>query len=120
MQISRLYSNKPDVFAPIEFNYGEDARRLNIVYGEVRHPSDQKRDSHNLRKTTLLHVIDFMLLKGMTPEHFLFRHKERFEDFVFFIELELRTGDYATVRRGARNPNRVAMTRHSEPGMDFA
>jgi uncharacterized protein YydD (DUF2326 family) len=120
MQISGVYSNKPDVFAPIEFNCEENAIRLNIIYGEVRHPSDQKRDSHNLGKTTLLHLIDFLLLKGTSPEHFLVRNKERFEDFVFFIELALRAGDFATVRRGASNPNRIAMTRHLEAGLDLA
>jgi uncharacterized protein YydD (DUF2326 family) len=85
----------------------------------VRHPSDKKRDSHNLGKTTLLHLIDFLLLKGMSPDHFLVRDKERFGDFIFFVELALNAGDYATVRRGAANPNRVAMTRHSEPGLQF-
>jgi uncharacterized protein YydD (DUF2326 family) len=119
MQISRVYSNKPDIFAPIEFNCEENATRLNIIYGEVRHPSDQKRDSHNLGKTTLLHLIDFLLLKGTSPEHFLVRNKERFEDFVFFVELALRAGDFATVRRGAGNPNRVAMTRHLEAGLEL-
>jgi len=120
MQISRLYTNKPDVFAPISFNSGEEATLLNVVYGEVRHPTDQKRDSHNLGKTTLLHVIDFTLLKGMSPEHFLVRNKERFEDFVFYIELALSAGDYATVRRAASNPNRVAMTRHVDAGLTLA
>jgi uncharacterized protein YydD (DUF2326 family) len=120
MQISRIYSNKPDIFAPIEFNCEGNAIQLNIIYGEVRHPSDQKRDSHNLGKTTLLHLIDFLLLKGTSPEHFLVRNKERFEDFVFFIELALRAGDFATVRRGAGDPNRVAMTRHLEAGLELA
>ena len=96
MQISRVYSNKPDVFAPIDFNCKENASRLNIVFGEVRHPSDQKRDSHNLGKTTLLHLIDFLLLKGMSSEHFLVRNKERFEDFVF---------QYQCATRKAIDPN---------------
>jgi uncharacterized protein YydD (DUF2326 family) len=120
MEISRIYSNKPDIFAPIVFNCEENSIRLNIIYGEVRHPSDQKRDSHNLGKTTLLHVIDFLLLKGTSPEHFLVRNKETFQDFIFFIELALRAGDFATVRREAGNPNRVAMTRHLEDGLDLA
>lgn len=120
MQISRLYCNKPNIFAPIDFNWGDNAAQLNVVFGEVRHPSDQKRDSHNLGKTTLLHVIDFLLLKGMSPEHFLARNKERFEGFDFFIELALNAGDFATVRRGASNPNRIAMSRHSEAGLEFA
>jgi|GEM_PF-607460 uncharacterized protein YydD (DUF2326 family) len=120
MQIRRIYSNKPKIFSPINFNCEENAILPNIVYGEVRHPSDRRRDSHNLGKTTLLHLIDFLLLKATSPEHFLVRNRERFEDFVFFIELALRAGDFATVRRGASNPNRVAMTRHLDGGLELA
>jgi uncharacterized protein YydD (DUF2326 family) len=48
MQISRIYSNEPEVFNPIEFNCRVVANRLNVIYGEVHHPKDQKKDSHNL------------------------------------------------------------------------
>ena len=75
MQISRIYSNKPTIFEPIEFNFGDAASRLNVVLGEVRHPGDHKRDSHNLGKTTLLLLIDFMLLRGMSPDFFLIKNK---------------------------------------------
>jgi uncharacterized protein YydD (DUF2326 family) len=119
MQISRLYSNLPDVFSPIDFNSGDRASRLNVIYGEVRHPSDQKRDSHNLGKTTLLHLIDFLLLKGTWPGQFLVKNKGQFKGFTFFIELALNSGDYATIRRGVADPNRIAMTRHSEASVDF-
>ena len=120
MQISRIYSNKPDVFSPIVLNYGGEANRLNVIYGEVRRPEDKKRDSHNLGKTTLLHLIDFLLLRGMSPEHFLQKHKRRFEGFTFFIELRLNSGQFATIRRGTADPNSVALTSHSEPGLQFA
>lgn len=85
MQISRIYSNNSDVFAPIEFNFGETADRLNVIYGEVHHPKDQKRDSHNLGKSTLIHLIDFLMLKGATQDHFLVKHLDRFADFVFLL-----------------------------------
>src|ERR1700728_4024236 len=120
MQISRIYSNKPSVFSPITLNYGDEADRLNVIYGEVRKPADKTRDSHNLGKTTLLHLIDFLLLRGMSPAHFLQKHKDRFEAFLFFIELRLNSGQFVTVRRGADNPNSVALTLHNEPGLQFA
>jgi len=120
MQISRIYSNRPDVFAAITLNYGSEANRLNVIYGEVRKPADKTRDSHNLGKTTLLHLIDFLMLRGMSPEHFLQKHKDRFEGFLFFIELRLNSGRFVTVRRGVDNHNSIAMTQHSEPGLQFA
>jgi uncharacterized protein YydD (DUF2326 family) len=114
MQISRLYSNQEPVFAPIDFHCAEQGDRLNVVYGEVHKPKDQKKDSHNLGKTTLIHLIDFLMLKGTSPDQFLVKHQERFEDFVFFIEIVLPSGGYATIRRSAAEPNKIAMTRHAD------
>ena len=48
MKLSRLYSNRPDLFDPIEFVPG-----LNVVMGEIRLPENRSRDTHNLGKTTL-------------------------------------------------------------------
>ncbi|MER8486598.1 DUF2326 domain-containing protein [Mesorhizobium sp. M1322] len=119
MQLSRLYSNSSDIFEPIDFNSGRDADRLNIVIGEVHRPRDRKRDSHNLGKTTLLHLIDFMMLKGMSPDHFLAKHHDRFQNFVFFLEIALNDGDYATVRRSVESATKIAMRRHPERDQDF-
>ena len=120
MQISRIYSNKPTIFAPIDFNFGAAADRLNVVYGEVHQPRDQKKDSHNLGKTTLIHLIDFLMLKGMSPDHFLVKHIDRFKVFHFFIEVALNSGDFATVRRSAAEPNKVAMKRHMRSLLDMS
>ena len=119
MQISRLYSNRDEVFTPIEFNFGEDATCLNAVLGEIRHPSDDARDSHNLGKTTLLHLIDFLMLKGMSQGHFLVKNKSLFEGFEFFIEIALNSGRFATVRRGVDDPNLVSLALHDEPRETF-
>lgn len=119
MQISRIYSNSPTIFEPVDFNFGADAARLNVVLGEVRKPADRKRDSHNLGKTTLLHVIDFMMLRGMSPEFFLVKHKHRFERFVFFLEISLNSGDFATIRRSPANPNEIGLKRHAEGRQNF-
>lgn len=120
MQLSRLYSNLPDIFSPIAFNHGADANRLNVVLGEVKHPKDRKKDSHNLGKTTLLHLIDFMMLKGWSQDSFLYRHRDRFGDFVFFLEIALNSGGYATIRRSVAAPTRIALSRHEDPAADFS
>ncbi|MER9731315.1 DUF2326 domain-containing protein [Mesorhizobium sp. M0217] len=109
----------PTIFEPIDFNFGADAVRLNVVLGEVRKPADKKRDSHNLGKTTLLHLIDFMLLRGMSPEFFLVKHKHRFEQFMFFLEISLNSGDFATIRRSPGSPNEIGLKRHAEGRQNF-
>lgn len=120
MQLSRLYSNLPDLFSPVAFNHGADANRLNVVLGEVKHPKDRKKDSHNLGKTTLLHLIDFMMLKGWSQESFLYKHRDRFSEFVFFLEIALNSGGYATLRRSVVSPTRIALSRHEDPDADFS
>lgn len=119
MQISQLYSNLPDILTPIVFNHGADANRLNVVLGEVKHPKDSKKDSHNLGKTTLLHLLDFLMLKGWSQDSFLYRHRDRFKDFVFYLEIALNSGGYATIRRSVSAPTRVALSRHDTPHANF-
>jgi uncharacterized protein YydD (DUF2326 family) len=120
MQIGRIYSNNSAIFAPIDFNCRGAADRLNVIYGEVRQPKDQKKDSHNLGKTTLIHLIEFLLLKGTSPDQFLVKNIERFRDFVFYIEIGLNAGDFATIRRGVTDPNKIAMKRHAERELDLS
>ncbi len=93
---------------------------MNVILGEVRRPADKRKDSHNLGKTTLLNLIDFLMLKGVTSTHFLVKHQNRFANFVFYIEIGLNAGDFATVRRSVSKPNRIALKRHAEQGMDFS
>jgi len=102
MQISRIYSDKDDLFHPIDFNFGDHADRLNIIFGDVKKPKDKKRDSHNLGKTTLLHLIEFLMLKGTAPEQFLVKHQDRFLGLQFFIEIRLNSGDFCHYSPGRR------------------
>jgi uncharacterized protein YydD (DUF2326 family) len=120
MQISRVYSNHPEIFLPVRFNYGLNAQELNVVLGEVRRPTDKKKDSHNLGKTTLLNLIDFLMLKGVSPSHFLIKHQERFKPFVFYIEIALNSGDFATVRRSVAIPTKIALKRNPEGNQNYA
>jgi uncharacterized protein YydD (DUF2326 family) len=121
MQLSRLYCNLPKLFGPIDFNARGDAQRLNVVFARITKPKDKSRDSHNLGKTTLIHLLDFMLIGGVGEDsHFLAKHKARFEKFVFFLEIALNAGDYVTVRRSPAEPSIIWLKRHVEPAQDFA
>jgi uncharacterized protein YydD (DUF2326 family) len=94
MRLTRLYSNHPDVFAPVEFNAGVSA-----VLAEIRIPANRELDTHNLGKSILGELIDFCLLKGKDPDYFLYRHADRFRDFAFLLEMELAADDFLTIRR---------------------
>lgn len=114
MKLSRLYSNLPEKFSPIEFVSG-----LNVVLGEIRLPENKERDTHNLGKTTLGRLLDFCLLAGRDPKFFLFRHEDLFKEFVFFLELELLSGTYLTIRRSVREASKISFKLTDHPRADL-
>ena len=115
MKLRRLYSNQPKVFVPIVFRDG-----LNVVKGEIRKPENRTKDTHNLGKTILAQVIDFCLLRQKNKEFFLFKHEERFADFVFFLEVETDQGDFVTVRRSVENGSKASFKKHKSDNQDFS
>ena len=80
MKLSRLYSNKPNLFEPVDFVTG-----LNVVIAEIRLPENRNKDTHNLGKTTLGRLIDFGFLAERDAKFFLFKHLDLFKHFVFFL-----------------------------------
>lgn len=115
MKLSRLYSNKPDIFEPIDFVEG-----LNVVLAEIRLPENRAKDTHNLGKTTLGRLLDFGLLMGRDSKFFLFKHLDLFKDFVFFLELEIEDGSHVTVRRSVEEASKVSFKRHQGGHQDFS
>lgn len=114
MKLSKLYSNKPDLFSPIGFQTG-----LNVVLAEIRLPENRSRDTHNLGKTTLVRVIDFCFLAGRDKDFFLFKHKDLFVDFVFFFEIGLADATYVTVRRSVAEHSKISFKKHEAAHQDF-
>lgn len=114
MKLSKLYSNKPDLFGPINFRSG-----LNVVLAEIRLPENRNKDTHNLGKTTLGRMIDFCFLAGRDPKFFLFKHEDLFRDFVFFLEIELADSSYVTVKRGVDEATKISFKKHATSDQDF-
>lgn len=115
MKLSKLYSNKPDLFEPVEFIQG-----LNVVMAEIRLPENRKKDTHNLGKTTLGRLLDFGFLAGQKANFFLFKHSDIFEDFVFFLEIELEDASFVTVRRGVKEATKISFKRHEAKHQNFS
>ncbi|MFB2579492.1 MULTISPECIES: DUF2326 domain-containing protein [unclassified Acinetobacter] len=114
MKLSKLYSNQPDKFEPIIFNEG-----LNFVYGDVRHPKNHQLDSHNLGKTTLALLLDFLFLAKKDSNQFLYVNFEMFENFIFFLEINLNENQYLTVRRSVTEGSKASFITHEQPNQDF-
>lgn len=102
MKLSQLYANKN--FKNIKFNDG-----LNLVLGKVTRRLDFKKDSHNLGKTTLITVIDYMLLKeSIDNDHIFAKYKNKFEGYEFYLELLLNSGKYITIKRSVDTPTKIS------------
>lgn len=115
MKLSRLYSNKPDLFEPVEFVHG-----LNVVMAEIRLPENRSKDTHNLGKTTLGRLLDFGFLAKRDPKFFLFKHVELFLDFIFFLEIELEDASFVTIRRGVEEATKISFKRHEAGHQDLS
>jgi len=100
MKLSQLYSNKS--FKNIRFNDG-----INLVLAKVTKRLDRSKDSHNLGKTTLISVIDFMLLKEIDQSHIFIQYQSKFSGFVFYLELILNNAQYLTIRRSVDAPTKI-------------
>lgn len=114
MKLSRLYSNRPDLFEPVNFVPG-----LNVVMAEIRLPENLKKDTHNLGKTTLARMLDFGFLASRDPKLFLFKHFDLFRVFVFFLEIELVDASYVTVRRSVEEASKISFKKHEASHQDF-
>ncbi|MDE5415467.1 DUF2326 domain-containing protein [Alkalihalobacterium chitinilyticum] len=101
MKLSRLYSDDSR-FKNIKFKDG-----LNIIFGSVQ--DKNVNDPHNLGKSALVHLIDFMLLKEVKKRNYFYNKKKVFKDHTFYLELKLNNGNYITIRRSFKNITRVDM-----------
>lgn len=115
MKLSKLYSNMPEEFAPIDFQPG-----LNVILAEIRLPENRDKDTHNLGKTTLGILIDFCLLSSRDKSMFLFKHIDIFAKFIFFLEIQLSDGSYVTIRRSVEDPSKICFKRDVKGHQNFA
>lgn len=100
MKLSKIYSNKQ--FKNIEFN-----NDFNVVIGKITDKTKRKDDTHNLGKTLLISIIDFLLLKKfIRKSHFL--GKDIFKGQIFYCEIELNNGKYLIIRRAVDNPTKIS------------
>jgi uncharacterized protein YydD (DUF2326 family) len=114
MKLRRIYTNQPNVFPDIDFRDG-----LNVIYAEVRDPGDREKDSHNLGKSLLIQIVDFLLLKGWDASLFLHEHKDLFRDFVFYLQIEDPKGSGITIRRAISGNTKIWLMEHGAERHDF-
>lgn len=109
MKLSKLYCNDKR-FKTVYFKEG-----FNLILGNVNNKN--KNDTHNLGKTTLVEIINYMLLKK--KNHFFSgkTKEEIFKEFEFFLEVELDKS-FVTIKRSIKNP-KISLQVHNEKNQDF-
>lgn len=103
MKLCKIYSDQENHFHNIEFHDG-----LNVILAQITDKSKTEKDTHNLGKTLLISVIDFLLLKSISNKHQYFLTKGGFEGQSFFGELRLNDGKYLVIRRGVDAPTKIS------------
>jgi len=109
MILTKIYSNLDAKFTPITFRTG-----LNIILGEITNPENLNKDTHNLGKSKLAELIDYCLLRGRSQEFFLFKHLDKFEEFVFFLEIEYQKEKFITIKRSVRDNSKISIFKHMD------
>ncbi len=98
MRIVKIYANKH--FRNIEFN-----SLFNVVLATI---SDKvkKKDVHNLGKTSLIHVINFLLIGSFDKK--VFGNRKVFAGVIFYGEIELNNGKFLTIKREIDNQSKIS------------
>lgn len=107
MKLLKIYSNDEKNFHSIKFNDG-----LNVIIAEITDKTKTEREIHNLGKTFLISVIDFLLLKNISNKSKYFLTKGSFEGQIFFAELILNDGSYLVIRRSINNPTKISFKKN--------
>lgn len=108
MKLLKLYSNKN--FHNIQFS----ENGLNVVLGNITDKTVKEKDTHNLGKSLLCELIDFMLLKKITKKSYFLTQDENFEGYVFFLEISLNENHYLIIRRATDEPSKICFLESNE------
>ncbi|MDP2037297.1 MAG: hypothetical protein Q8L04_07925, partial [Ignavibacteria bacterium] len=118
MKLSKLYSNK--AFHNTEFNTG-----LNVIYADVK-AKISTNSSHSIGKTKFIKLLDFLLLKKITPKkHFLTSTRDtetntlKFNGYAFYLEILLNSGSYLTIKRTVADSSKISLKISENSVKDF-
>lgn len=107
MKLSKIYSNKKS-FKTIKFKDW-----INVIFWDTTWIKKKWKNEHNLGKTALVELIDFLLLKWINKEQILKKNQKKFVGRLFFLEIELNSWKYLTIRRSIDRQSKVSLKMHS-------
>ncbi|TFH93754.1 hypothetical protein, partial [Porphyromonas levii] len=111
MKLVKVYSDGQ--FKNVSFNEG-----YNIVLATI-HDRENKKDTHNLGKSSLLIVVDFLLLCPYNKKKHPVLSNPIFEGQRFALEIKLNNGKYLVIKRGLDTPSKISFKLNDEVLPDF-
>lgn len=106
MRLVKVFSDGP--FKNVMFN-----ECYNVVLATI-HDKENKKDTHNLGKTSLLVVIDFLLLSEFNKKSPILTNPIFFTQ-TFFLEILLNSGKYLVIRRSIKNASKISFKLNDVP-----
>ncbi|MCP4219206.1 MAG: DUF2326 domain-containing protein [bacterium] len=100
MKLVKVYADKP--FHSIKFKPG-----FNVILGIPKERKDNNKHTHNLGKSLLVDVLDFLMLKKINVGHLFEKHKI-FKDYTFYLEIQLDSGEHLVIRRGVEARSKIS------------
>lgn len=107
MKLSSLYANKTN-FKRIDFNDG-----VNIIIGRINNLENLETNTHNLGKSLIVKLVDFLLLKEKINKDFFLKKSDEFNEYIFFLELKLNDGRFVTIKRAVEKATQVSIKVHT-------
>lgn len=111
MKLVKVFSDGP--FKNTKFYEG-----YNIVMATIT-DKEHKKDTHNLGKTSLLVVLDFMLLSSFSKNSPILTN-EIFQNQTFFLEILLNSGQYLVIKRNVSAPSKISFVLSDTELLDFS
>ena len=110
MKIIKIYSNKN--FKNIEFY-----DNFNAIIASIQ--SKEKKDTHNLGKTSLIRVIDFLLLASIDKNKDKLFRNDIFIGQNFYGEFKLNDGKFLIIKRSIDTPTKISFKLNNVKLNDF-
>jgi uncharacterized protein YydD (DUF2326 family) len=99
MKLIKIFSDKN--FQNVRFN-----EHFNVVLATIQ-DKVSKKDTHNLGKTSLIHVINFLLLGTFVKSKGLLSNSV-FIGQTFYLEMHLNNGKYLVIKRSINKPTKIS------------
>ena len=99
MKILKIFSNEK--FTNVRLN-----EHFNVVLAKIKDPT-KKKDTHNLGKTSLIHIINFLLLDKFENIKVLLGNQV-FRGRIFYLEIKTNSGQYLIIKRAIDYPSKIS------------